>query len=117
MITGKRVNDESPDIDILSLSGRLGVRNEEEFTAALTAAVGESTAGLLLDMSDVDFVSSSGLRALLLAYKQAASGGKKMAMMHVHPRVYKIFKLTLSETMFRICDAEPEAMKVLAALP
>jgi len=116
MITGKRVNDESPDIDILSLSGRLGVRTEDEFAAALTAALSESTGGLLLDMSDVDFVSSSGLRALMLAYKQAVAAGKNIAMMHVDPRVYKIFKLTASERMFRICETEPEAMKVLAAL-
>jgi len=113
MTASARVSEINPSISIVSLSGRLGVQTQEELSTTLSQALEQCDGGVLLDMSAVDFVSSAGLRALMVAYKQAQSTGKKMAMIQVRPAVYKIFKLTSFEAIFNIFESEAAAMKSL----
>jgi len=103
----------NPHAMVLPLSGRLGLTTAKELGAAIIHATEESTAGLIIDMSAVEFIASSGLRELLVAYKQAAAAGKKMAMFGVSPEVYKIFKLTGFENMFSVHNDEEAAAKAL----
>ena len=107
----QRASETNPDVGILSLSGRLGAQSEQELSASLSRALGKNAAGIILDMSAVEFVSSAGLRALLVAYKQAHADGKKIAMIGVRPAVYKIFKLTSFDSSFEIHQTEAEAVK------
>lgn len=99
-----------PNVRVMKLSGRLGVRVEQDLAATITREIDADDSPLLLDMAAVDFVSSSGLRALLLAYKHADSKGRKMAMTRLQPAVYKIFKLTASEDIMHIFDSVDNAM-------
>ncbi len=110
MISEKRVNDICPSIDIVALAGRLGLQSQEALTVELTQAIDDCSAGLLIDMSDVEFVSSSGLRALMFAYKHAETSRKKVVMMQVRPAVYKIFKLTGFHDIFRVFEDEAVAL-------
>jgi anti-anti-sigma factor len=104
----------SSRVQILPLSGRLGVQAEHDLAVTLGNAVDCCPGSLLLDMAGVEFLSSSGLRALLLAYKKADSAGKKIAMAQVRPAVYKIFKLTASEALFHIYETNADALAWLA---
>ncbi len=104
----------NPGLSILVLFGRLDVQSVEEIGEALNQAVETCDAGLILDMGDVVFVSSAGLRVLLIAYKQAAAGNKKIGMIRVTPDVYKIFKITALDLGFNISKDEAEAVKVLS---
>ena len=110
MVAGTRVSDQDPDVDIVSLSGRLGVGTDQDLAAELSQALEASSAGVLLDMSDVTFVSSSGLRALMLAYKHAGETDTRMAMMLVQPAVYKILKLTALVQPFNVFEEEAQAL-------
>ena len=104
----------SDKIKTVTLSGRLGVKAEQDLAGMLCNEVEASAGNLLLDMAQVDFISSSGLRALLMAYKKADTAGKKIAMAQVRPAVYKIFKLTASEEMFHIHETNVAALAWLA---
>ena len=114
MIAGVRVSQGNSDINVVSLAGRLGVKAQEELTSAISDEVRKATEGIILDMSAVEFVSSAGLRILLLVYKEAESMGKKVAMFGVRPAVYKILKMTAFEAMFRVFDQEAEALEALS---
>jgi anti-anti-sigma factor len=100
-----------PSIEVVVLRGRLGIETTTELTAALLQALKESARGLVLDMSAVDFLSSSGLRMLFMIYTQAEKEGKHLAMFRVQPSVYKILKIAASDTQFRVRDSEEEAVK------
>lgn len=110
MISNKRVNDKNPAIDIVALSGRLGVNTDPSLDSALMQAIDECEAGLLIDMADVEFISSAGLRLLMLAGKRANAAKRKMALMNARPAVYKIFKLTAGHKVFDIFDNEEAAL-------
>lgn len=107
----------SPSVRIMALSGRLGVRVEQDVSTTIIKELDAAQSPLLLDMAAVDFVSSSGLRALMLAYKHADAVGRKMAMARLQPSVYKIFKLTASEEIMHIFEGLDDAMTWLSSKP
>lgn len=56
---------------------------------------------ILLDLSNVVFIDSSGLGAIVAAMKQLGSG-KRLDLAGLTPDVAKVFRLTRMETVFNI---------------
>ena len=103
-----------PEINIISMSGRLDVETSERISPEVLLSIEQCSAGVILDMADVVFVSSAGLRVLLNTYKKAIAADKKIAMIQPQPQVYKIFKVAAFDTMFNICKNEKEALNLFA---
>jgi|GEM_PF-1001709 anti-anti-sigma factor len=98
-------------IRIVRLPARLDSSAAEKITAEVIAAFDGNPGGILFDLKDVIFVSSAGIRMFMTSYKKARAGGIKAAMAHVHPNVYKIFKVAALEGEFNIHDSEEQALK------
>ena len=49
---------------------------------------------LVFDMKALEFVSSAGLRVLLLAQKATSKQGATMVIKHLIPEVFKVFDVT-----------------------
>lgn len=98
-------------IMVIKLSGKIDTMTVNGITTRVMAAMEESPAGVMFNLGGVTFVSSAGLRMFVSAYKKGLSANMKMAMIHVHPSVYKIFKMVGCEGMFNIFDDEPQALK------
>ena len=56
---------------------------------------------ILLDLSSVNFLDSSGLGAVVAAMKQAGPG-RKLELAGLTPMVEKVFRLTRMDTVFTI---------------
>ena len=57
--------------------------------------------GVLLDLSRVEFLDSSGLGAVVAAFKQAGPD-RRLELAGLTPTVEKVFKLTRMDTVFTI---------------
>jgi len=64
---------------------------------------------ILLDMSQVDFLDSSGLGAVVAAMKQLG-GGRALELAGLTPTVGKVFSLTRMDTVFTIYPDVPSAL-------
>jgi len=104
----------NPRINVLALSGRLSVETEGQVQSQLMEAIKQSPNGLVLDMEAVAFVSSAGLRMLIVAYKSAATSGTKLAMMRPLPEIYKLFKLAALDLTFNVFENEADAVKAIS---
>jgi len=69
---------------------------------------------LIIDLSEVAYISSSGLRALLRARRQAQSGGGDVALCAMSERVTEVFEMIGFNTLFRIFVTPAEAATALA---
>ena len=107
------VSGKNPDIKVVILSGRLDVESAEKLSPTFFQAVEESPVGIIFDMGGVVFISSAGLRTLLITYKQANASDKKIALIRTQPQVYKIFKVAAFDEMFNIFKDEDQAIKAL----
>ena len=103
----------NPRINMLALSGCLSVETESQVQLQLIEAIKQSPQGLVLDLEAVAFVSSAGLRMLIVAYKSAATSGTKLAMIRPQPEIYKLFKLAALDLTFNVFENEADAVKAI----
>jgi len=85
---------------------------------SLEAVIDEHlTAGhvrLVIDLAGVTYISSSGLRALLRARRQAQAGGGDVALCDMSERVKEVFDMIGFNNLFRIFPDASEAAATLA---
>ena len=74
------------DAVTLQVDGRVDTNTSPELQKAILESF-QSTKKLTLDLEKVVYVSSAGLRALLLGQKTASSKGASMELLHVAPTV------------------------------
>jgi anti-anti-sigma factor len=73
---------------ILSLGGWLDTQSAEEFEQALSE-VYENTEKLELDLKDLEYISSSGVRQVVAAHKKV---GGKLVIRNTPDNVFSVFK-------------------------
>jgi anti-sigma B factor antagonist len=73
-----------PDPIVITPQGDIDVATVPEFREALADAAGEPSAGLVVDLSEVAFIDSSGLRVILEVNEQLRRERRELAV--VAPR-------------------------------
>jgi anti-anti-sigma factor len=66
----------SGGVFILHVRGELDISHEEELRAELNRGVVESDGGIVVDLTECDFIDSSGVRALLLGREAQRADGE-----------------------------------------
>ena len=103
----------NPNLKLVQLSGRLDITSAETTSVAMVSALEQSGAGVIVDMAAMDFISSAGLRVLIMLRNKAQGGGKQVAFIHAHPAVYKIFKIAQLDTILHFFEDDDEAIQAL----
>jgi len=97
-------------------AGHIDQASADDFLAALRAALasarGDGTA-LLLDFAAVDYISSVGLRALMLTAREAKAAGVALAVAALKPLVQEIFQISRFDMVVTV---QPTVAAAIAAL-
>jgi len=83
------------------VSGEVDAHSAESFGTALTT-VGDQTTAVMVDMSDVTFMDSSGLRVLVEAQQRAESGGPSLVLRSPSRQITRLLDLTGLTENFQI---------------
>jgi anti-sigma B factor antagonist len=83
----------SEDGIVLAPRGKLSAATAGEFGAAVEEALGETSA-LVLDLKDVDYMASAGLRVLVATQKKLSASGGSLALVNVAKEVMEVFEVT-----------------------
>lgn len=78
---------------VLQIEGRIDTTTAPQLQDPLLDALG-SYAAVLLDFTNVSYVSSAGLRVLMVGQKYSAEHGKKMALTGVIDEIMEVFEMT-----------------------
>ncbi len=78
---------------ILYVTGRVDTTTAPDLQTAIFAAFQKEN-DIVVDFAEVEYVSSAGLRALLLGQKTANSKGGSMVVKNANDSVKEIFSLT-----------------------
>jgi len=93
---------------ILAATGRLDIETADAFRDALLSRISaDGDRRLVLDFSGVQYISSAGLRALMIASKQARAAGVILAIAAMQPIVAEIFQISRFDTLIA-CHATVE---------
>ena len=94
------------NIEVVSLIGRIDQFSAEAFQSTLApflANCSKQGAPLVLDFAAVDYISSLGLRVLMLAARQVKAQDGRIAIAALQPMVDEVFKITRFHLVFSIC--------------
>lgn len=95
--------DNKEDLTVLRLhEERLDAHISQEFKEYLLRLLENGAKALILDLSEVRFVDSSGLGALLSGHKNAGLREGRFALSGVQARVQSMFELTRLHRVFEI---------------
>ena len=81
------------DILRLRLVGRLDSNSSPELEKILLDEIAAGK-GVVLDFSDLDYISSAGLRILLMGAKRAKQRGTKLALFGLRDSILEVFKVS-----------------------
>ncbi|MGR7995639.1 MULTISPECIES: STAS domain-containing protein [unclassified Xanthobacter] len=87
---------------LLKVAGRLDTPNAKPFEASLMEVVSTTGGGIVVNLAGVDYVSSSGLRALLVAGKAMRTAKRRLALEALQPQIREVFDISGFSTLFEI---------------
>ena len=86
-------NTVNGDVDVVKLVGRLDVKAAKEAEAAFAEAA-ERSANIVLDLSELDYIASAGLRTLKRLRGAVNANGGTLVLRGVQDDVMEVFELT-----------------------
>ena len=91
---------DKPDEICVSVSGEIDISNASAFAAELQAAIADSDRPVVLDLAEVTFMDSSGIRELMIV---RASLGPRLRVAALHRSVRRILELASLLDQFEAC--------------
>lgn len=89
---------------------RLDAASATRFKDRMRAMTGRCRGPVILDLSAVDFMDSSGLGAII-AVRKAMPDGAELQIAGLTANVARVFRLTRMDTVFKIHDSSEGAAK------
>jgi anti-sigma B factor antagonist len=77
---------------------------------AVHEAVGAGSKNILIDLSGVGTMDSSGIGELVATYTTVTNRGGKLKLLHLPPKIQDIMQVTQLITVFEVFDDEGEAI-------
>lgn len=95
----------------VALKGALNTDTAPGFEEKLARVLGEGHRLTVLDMQDLDYISSAGLRVIFKAAKQTKADGRRLAAANRKPHIDKVFEIlkALPDMAVFADDAELDA--------
>jgi anti-sigma B factor antagonist/stage II sporulation protein AA (anti-sigma F factor antagonist) len=87
----------------------------EAAMAPLLAQSGIGKTGIVLDFAGVDYISSVGLRVLMIAAKQMRTHGVRIAIAALQPVVAEIFTISRFDSVLQVFPSVRGALEQLSA--
>lgn len=101
------------EITVVSLGGELDYNSSEEARQQLMEVV-ENNKNVVIDMENCTYVSSSGLRVLLLLGKRSRQLGENIALANLTDDVKDVMDMTGFGTIFNCYDSLDNATAAMA---
>lgn len=97
------------DTTIVALSGDIDLDNSPQVRNALLASVGEKR-GVLVEMSAVAYIDSSGIASLVEAYQSARRASTLFALVAVSDAAMRVLELARLDRVFSIHASVSDAL-------
>jgi anti-sigma B factor antagonist len=100
---------------VIKLIGdRLDAAAAPDFKETVTSRIDAGESTILLDLSSVNFIDSSGLGAMVAVLKRMSPSGK-LVLCGLHDAAFSMFRLTRMDRVFPIFPSQAEALNALEA--
>ena len=96
---------------IILLDGRLALGGPvDDFRAAWMQAVNDGAKNLVINMTTVTMVDSTGIGSMIRCHSAMTQAGGKVKLVGTSPTVRQAFKITRLDQVFEFYDSEKSAL-------
>lgn len=99
------------DVVVLHIAGQMRETGAEDLREELDALLADGHFKLIFDLSDVSFVSSTGLGQMMRAYRTAVSNDGFLRIVNPHPLVEEVLHFTKLHTLIGIFPTVEDALE------
>jgi anti-anti-sigma factor len=96
---------EKEGVVCLRIDGRLDGKTASEAETAVKGVLKEGRQQLLFDLSQMEYISSAGLRVILMAVKELRSKKGKVVLCGLTPYVKEVFDVSNFSSIIPITDS------------
>jgi anti-sigma B factor antagonist len=98
-------------VEIISLQGKITIGSgDSQLREVITNAVNNGKNKILLDMSQVTTIDSSGIGELVGSYTTVTNRGGKLKLLHLPAKLNELLHVTQLITVFEVHESEQEAI-------
>jgi anti-sigma B factor antagonist len=107
----KAISRTVDDVEIISLQGKITIGSgDTQLREVITNAVNAGKNKILLDLSGVTTIDSSGIGELVGSYTTATNRGGKLKLLHLPAKLNELLHVTQLITVFEVYENEAEAI-------
>ena len=96
-------------IAVLGVAGEIDVYTAPEFKSAINRAIESGTTDLVIDLSQVSYMDSSGFGTLLGATKRVRPKGGSINLIGCSEAIERMMRITRLDTVFNLFSTVDEA--------
>lgn len=110
------VNDKVGTVFFLLPEGQINSANASVLEDSLNEHFNNGERRIVLDLSQLDYVSSAGLRVILVLAKKLRSDSGVMALCNIQPRVEEVLEISGFLAILTVFETREQAQAGLAQL-
>lgn len=95
---------------VIKVAGEIHATTAPEFSERLNEAIAGGKTGVILDLTGVDFIDSTGLSVLLNGLRRVTRVRGAMVLACANPTVLRLFEITRLDSTFDIVGTREEAL-------
>ena len=95
---------------ILKPQGRIDSANAHDFQQSMTAGISDRQSAVIADFEGISYMSSAGLRAVLIVAKALRERGAKFALCSLTPTIIDLFNISGFSQVITALDSRAEAL-------
>jgi anti-sigma B factor antagonist len=104
-------------VPVLAVKGEIDVYSAPALKDALTALLGAGSTAAVVDLSEVGFLDSTGLGALVAARTSATDADARLPIVTDSDRILKLFRITGLDGVFEIHPTVDSAVDAVSGPP
>jgi anti-sigma B factor antagonist len=97
-------------VNVIYLAGRLDAYAANDVEQKLESLISDRKVNLVLNLKELEYISSSGLRVLLAALKKTTKLQGDIRLACLRPAVKDVFEIAGFTQFFKIYDEEEDAL-------
>ncbi len=99
------------NVEIISLQGKITIgAGDTQLREVISNTINEGKTNVLLDMSGVTTIDSSGIGELVGSYTTVTNRGGKLKLLHLPAKLNELLHVTQLITVFEVYENEAEAL-------
>lgn len=98
---------------LVSVTGRMDAVSSPEFEKEISSLIDEDNVNFVIDLAGLDYISSSGLRSILVTAKKLKGKNGRIMLAYLQAVVREVFEISGFSTIIPIYESVEEAMAAL----